>query len=880
MDACAHPFTIPAFGAEPRSPLAQDSRSSLARAVLLVLLALAVLCGRIAWVDGQSGSKGNGGGDGLHRLQSAVPIDLGDDDNNTIGVLRRITAIEGGTMVYRVQRTSGTGPLSLLVQTIDGTARAGEDYEPFSGTLTWAAGELGVKSVGISLIQNQDLPGEDGKLKHFGWIFDWDDPAARTDPPAATIAADSSAAALPFVTRAVIQDDDFERDEESAVATGGRNPVVVPGPDCMRLLAWEQPKPQRTDIAAKIIDCEGFTYLTTVITQDKPNGRYLNPSGSWYALPEKEDEVLVVFVVTFQAEIPGEPPGAIAVELVLEDPHVARREPRLARHRFASTTEDAAACACTVTGKRSSATNRRGRTAVVARDISSAQIGGATRGGSRLVATVLDRGQHRKTFELTPAGSHAQVASLAGDRFVAIWEQDPATAASVGVAEAAATVVAQAFNFAGAGKSEAKALTADPTASAPSIASSDDGDLAVVWQREGEGGKPQIAVRLLPQGGGEPVLLGLPPSAEGRSSPQVAMNSAGDIVVTYLVGDGERAEAAIFDSKGEGKAIVTVAAGDEHTALGSVDVAIDAGDRMAFVYERVDSTSGENVGTFRRGLRGSIGTGVCVEDDTTLCLSDSRFAVTASWSDGQGESGSANAGAITGDTGYFWFFDEDNLEIVLKVLDACTINQRFWMFAGGLTDVEVDLTITDTQTGLTGDAGNPPSTPFAPIQDTALFDTCDASSAATLAAPDEMATEIERAWRDVASSLASGATLSSSPATSACPAGALCLHGDRIQVRATWETADGEQGEAAPVALTSETGFFWFFDPANVETVIKVLDACVINDRFWVFAAGLTDVGVELTVTDTVTGETQVYGNPVGTPFQPIQDVDALLSCP
>ena len=875
MNASIRSLLVPVRAMRRAATLRRGRRQAVARLALFALLVPAAISARIAWFDdtGDDAQAASASGSG-----ATVVIDLGDDDNNTIGVFRRITAIEGDTMVYRVRRLSGTGPLSLDVRTADGTARAGEDYEPVNITFQWGAGEHSERMVGTSLVENQNLPDEGGKLKHFGWMFDWDDPAARTDPPAATIAADSGAAALPFVTRAVIQDNDFERDEESAVATGGRNPVVVPGPGCMRLLAWEQPKPQRTDIAAKIIDCEGFTYLTAVITEDQPNGRYTNPSGSWYSLPEKEDEVLVVFVVTFQVEIAGEPAGAIAVELVTEDPYVARREPQLARHRFASTTEDAAAsCACAVTGKRSSATNRRGRTVIVGSELSPAQIGGATRGGSRLVATVRDRGQHRATFELTPAGSHAQVASFAGDRFVAVWEQDPVAAASLGVAEAAASLVARAFNFTGAVKGEPLALTTDPTASAPSIAASDDGDLAVTWQRQGEDGKSQIAARLQRQGG-EPVTLQLPPSAEGRSAPQVAMNSAGDIVVTYLVGDGERAEAAIYDSNGEGKAIVTVASSDQDTRLDSVDVAIDARDRIAFAYERIDAESRASVGTFRRGLRGSIGTGVCVEGDTTLCLSDGRFAVTASWSDGRGESGSANAGAITGDTGYFWFFDDDNLEIVLKVLDACTINQRFWMFAGGLTDVEVDLTVTDTQTGLTGDAGNPPSTPFAPIQDTALFDTCDAASAET-SAPDAMNAEIERAWSEVASSFARGAAVGSSPATAACPAGALCLHDERIQVRASFETADGEQGEAVPVALTNETGFFWFFDASNVETVIKVLDACEINDRFWVFAAGLTDVGVELAVTDTVTGETQVYGNPIGAPFQPIQDVDALMSC-
>ena len=60
--------------------------------------------------------------------------------------------------------------------------------------------------------------------------------------------------------------------------------------------------------------------------------------------------------------------------------------------------------------------------------------------------------------------------------------------------------------------------------------------------------------------------------------------------------------------------------------------------------------------------------------------------------------------------------------------------------------------------------------------------------------------------------------------------------------------------------------------------VLKVLDGCSVNGHRWVFAAGLTDVGVKMTVTDTETGEEQVYENAVGTPFQPVQELEA-FSC-
>ena len=80
--------------------------------------------------------------------------------------------------------------------------------------------------------------------------------------------------------------------------------------------------------------------------------------------------------------------------------------------------------------------------------------------------------------------------------------------------------------------------------------------------------------------------------------------------------------------------------------------------------------------------------------------------------------------------------------------------------------------------------------------------------------------------------------------------------------------------------LTGDTGAFWFFSPGNVEVVIKVLNGCELNSRYWTFAGGLTDVSVILTVTDTHTGIIQTYSNPQGTPFGPIQDTSAFATCP
>ncbi len=118
-------------------------------------------------------------------------------------------------------------------------------------------------------------------------------------------------------------------------------------------------------------------------------------------------------------------------------------------------------------------------------------------------------------------------------------------------------------------------------------------------------------------------------------------------------------------------------------------------------------------------------TSPCIEGPATLCLLGDRFRVESSFRTPAGATGAGQAVELTPDTGYFWFFNQDNVEVVVKVRDAC-VNQfnRFWFFAGGLTNVEVDLVVTDTLTGAVKSYRNPLSTPFLPITDTQAFATC------------------------------------------------------------------------------------------------------------------------------------------------------------
>jgi hypothetical protein len=117
----------------------------------------------------------------------------------------------------------------------------------------------------------------------------------------------------------------------------------------------------------------------------------------------------------------------------------------------------------------------------------------------------------------------------------------------------------------------------------------------------------------------------------------------------------------------------------------------------------------------------------CGPSPTTLCLNDERFRVIVEWKTKQGDLGFGRAVKLTDDSGYLWFFNDANVEIVAKLLDACDGPfNTFWFFAAGLTNVEVTIRVHDTRTDVGKVYTNPLETPFAPIQDTEAFETCQA----------------------------------------------------------------------------------------------------------------------------------------------------------
>jgi hypothetical protein len=110
----------------------------------------------------------------------------------------------------------------------------------------------------------------------------------------------------------------------------------------------------------------------------------------------------------------------------------------------------------------------------------------------------------------------------------------------------------------------------------------------------------------------------------------------------------------------------------------------------------------------------------------------------------------------------------------------------------------------------------------------------------------------------------------------------LCMNNNRFSARGTFRTAAGQTGPfmAVPVASSPDSGLFWFFDASNLEMLIKVLNGCGLNSRYWVFFAAGTNVEFTMTVTDTQTGTVKTYSNPLNTAAAPVQDTSAFATCP
>ncbi|HEY8021774.1 MAG TPA: ELWxxDGT repeat protein, partial [Thermoanaerobaculia bacterium] len=241
----------------------------------------------------------------------------------------------------------------------------------------------------------------------------------------------------------------------------------------------------------------------------------------------------------------------------------------------------------------------------------------------------------------------------------------------------------------------------------------------------------------------------------------------------------------------------------------------------------------------------------CQASATALCLAGGRFRVEADWRDFRGNAGMGTAAAITRDTGYFWFFSPANVEVVVKVLDGRELDQSFWVFYGALSTVEYTLTVTDTQSGLTRRYVNPPGV-LASVADTGAFGPNGAFATAAPASTGVIGGVL--GGMGAMAGISAGAEPAAVSGSCAPGPTRLCVDGGRVAITVTWKDFQGHAGDGNAAALTDASGYFWFFDPANVELLAKVIDGRAVNGRLWLFYGALSSVEYTVIVTDTQTG--------------------------
>ena len=250
-------------------------------------------------------------------------------------------------------------------------------------------------------------------------------------------------------------------------------------------------------------------------------------------------------------------------------------------------------------------------------------------------------------------------------------------------------------------------------------------------------------------------------------------------------------------------------------------------------------------------------TGPCVPGGRDLCLRNNRFRVRVDWrvpgTDAFGR-GVSRIFLDTNESGTFWFFDPDNIELVVKVLDGRPLNNFFWVFHGGLSHVEYWVTVVDTVADTTRTFHKFPGT------------LCGGGSTDAFPIDGLPPSPPIPSSQTVGNLAAESVTPVGGAGTACIPSDTvICLNDGRFQVSVQWaDPRSGNTGAGMSLAATNDSGFFYFFDPDNVELVTKIIDGTAVNGRFWFFYGGLSDVEFTIQVTDLATSRTRTYRNPAG----------------
>lgn len=250
----------------------------------------------------------------------------------------------------------------------------------------------------------------------------------------------------------------------------------------------------------------------------------------------------------------------------------------------------------------------------------------------------------------------------------------------------------------------------------------------------------------------------------------------------------------------------------------------------------------------KEGISANGCAGGLADDPDKLCLGAGRYVVEVDWDNYHSQTEDVGEGQVrrlggSENTGFFWFFNPDSIDLIVKIIDGSVVNEHVWVFYGALTDVIYDLKVTDTLTNQTKTYKNLAGS-ICGRGDTAAFSTAGLSAPVTAPAVTAGPVTGEATQNEV-----------------------LHLLDGRFRVTVDWENHHDpalKTGVGQSVTGTNGSGYFWFFEPSSLDLVVKMIDAREFDGHFWIFYGGLSDVKYSLQIEDLVTGETWQRVNPKG----------------
>lgn len=575
---------------------------------------------------------------------------------------RLINRIEDDTTAtVTVWRTGGSaGEVSVDYLTVDGTAAAHQDYVPIAGTLTFADGDWTPKEVQVPILEDDVVEGNENlAVQLVNPVGD----AYLIAPTAAEIAIFDDDFGPPGVGPEAVGPAFAPGDE---AASDRRAPAVAAAASGEVVIVWESRDEEGTELGifGRLYDAQGapkgpaFRISTAAGTEPavavdaegsffaawrQPGslrGRRFNPAG----VPLGDE-----FEIAADFSEPG-----VYVEGRVHYPKVARLG---------------------------------GGLDVVVWHVN---VSGPHGGGVSIYAQLFDGsgaplGDAILFFGNAPWLSEAAVAADQAGNFVIAGGLD--------------NIYARRYDATGQPQGERFQVDDERDWFGPARMAMDAaGNFVIVWEQH-DGIWTDIFGRRYAHDGtslGEPFRVNRT-QANDQKWPSVAMDAAGNFVVVWESldqdGSGNGIFGQRFDAQGRevgGEFLInTATANDQQHPV----VASDPLGNLVVVWESEQADGRFDIVAQRYAPW------TCQADATTLCLGGGRFALRVHWQDFVGNAGQGHPGTLTVDTGTFWFFDDANIELVVKVLDGTALNGHYWVFYGALSNVEYTITVTDTATG-------------------------------------------------------------------------------------------------------------------------------------------------------------------------------------